>query len=288
LFPLEKPHHQNELSSCATTPASSIASQSPINSPMKSCDVVESFAAIVATPSISLHCKTQEEPMSYADIAKGKLKAFEKKKSYASIAAAAPKKILSTSCRAQYNLHDPLISPMHPTNSSDDLCMSPSKGPQKVHLDAISVTSSSADTDDSSSVASGSSNCSRMSTEDIEEEPMKTSSFCLGEHTINILEFFGLVFDYRTNGLSIRDGGYIYRLAQSSDLADIAKPALVIEDPIHPDRNVSVASFAFSKVVAVFEDSFYALKYYRPTKFSPSALSCLLSCTSDGGTMSSS
>ncbi|RLN64501.1 hypothetical protein BBJ29_001085 [Phytophthora kernoviae] len=98
----------------------------------------------------------------------------------------------------------------------------------------------------------------------------------LGEHTLMILEFFGIIFDYRKNGLSVRDGGYIYRLAENHR-SQIGKPALVIEDPIHPDRNVSASSYAFSKVVALFEDSYYALKYFRASKFAPSALSCLLS-----------
>ncbi|TYZ57260.1 hypothetical protein PybrP1_007862 [[Pythium] brassicae (nom. inval.)] len=98
----------------------------------------------------------------------------------------------------------------------------------------------------------------------------------LDSHTMLLLEYFGIIFDYRKNGISIRDGGYIYRLAEHG-AAGVGKPALVIEDPIHPDRNVSASSFAFPKVVAVFEDAFYALKYYRPSKFAPSALSCLLS-----------
>jgi non-canonical poly(A) RNA polymerase PAPD5/7 len=142
------------------------------------------------------------------------------------------------------------------------------------HLDAVSVSSSNADTEDSSS------SCSHSSSTDSDDESAKTQPkqppVSLGEHTLMILEFFGIIFDYRKNGLSVRDGGYIYRLAENHR-SHIGKPALVIEDPIHPDRNVSASSFAFSKVVALFEDSFYALKYYRASKFTPSALSCLLS-----------
>ncbi|GMF14058.1 unnamed protein product [Phytophthora lilii] len=142
------------------------------------------------------------------------------------------------------------------------------------HLDAVSVSSSNADTEDSSS------SCSHSSSTDSDDESMKTKPqqppVSLGQHTLMILEFFGIIFDYRKNGLSVRDGGYIYRLADNHR-SHIGKPALVIEDPIHPDRNVSASSFAFSKVVALFEDSYYALKYFRASKFTPSALSCLLS-----------
>ncbi|CAI5744218.1 unnamed protein product [Peronospora destructor] len=141
-------------------------------------------------------------------------------------------------------------------------------------LDAISMSSSNADTEDSSS------SCSHSSSTDSDDEPAKMLSHqspaSLGEHTMMIFEFFGIIFNYRKNGLSVRDGGYIYRLADSH-CSHVGKPALVIEDPIHPDRNVSASSFAFSKVVALFEDSYYALKYFRASKFTPSALSCLLS-----------
>lgn len=140
-------------------------------------------------------------------------------------------------------------------------------------IDSVSVTSSSADTEDLSSCSSRTS-----SSADSEEETTPSQSFVsLGEHTMLLLEFYGTIFNYRKNGVSIRDGGYIYRLAERN--GGLGKPALVIEDPIHPDRNVGASSYAFSKVVAMFEDSFYALKYFRATKFTPSALSCLLSCS---------
>ncbi|RLN84156.1 hypothetical protein BBJ28_00013163 [Nothophytophthora sp. Chile5] len=145
-------------------------------------------------------------------------------------------------------------------------------------LDAISVSSSNADTEDSSSSCSHSSSAPDSDDESgkvVTQQPQEPR-VSLGEHTLLLLEFFGIIFDYRKNGLSVRDGGYIYRLAESHR-AQLGKPALVIEDPIHPDRNVSASSFAFSKVVAVFEDSYYALKYFRASKFAPSALSCLLS-----------
>ena len=153
--------------------------------------------------------------------------------------------------------------------------MTAKKQVQDAHLlDAISVSSSNADTEDSSS------SCSHYSSTDSDDESTKMLSHqlpvSLGEHTMMIFEFFGIIFDYRKNGLSVRDGGYIYRLADSHR-SHVGKPALVIEDPIYPDRNVSASSFAFSKVVALFEDSYYALKYFRASKFTPSALSCLLS-----------
>lgn len=172
------------------------------------------------------------------------------------------------------------------TAKSSSSATSPASDTQ---LDAVSVTSSSADTEDSSSSCSSSSAADSDDESTRQQQQLQLSQqqpqpedhqanelMCLGEHTLLLLEYFGIIFDYRKNGISIRDGGYIYRLADHG-AAGVGKPALVIEDPIHPDRNVSASSFAFPKVVAVFEDAFYALRYYRPSKFAPSALSCLLS-----------
>ncbi|CAK4382609.1 unnamed protein product [Aphanomyces euteiches] len=138
----------------------------------------------------------------------------------------------------------------------------------KEELEAVSEASSQADTEDTSADEC----CS-------DDEQVRT--VCLGAHTVQLLEFFGCVFDYRKSGLSIRNGGFIYRLREVD--APHVQLKLVIEDPIHPDRNVGAASFAFQKVVALFEDSFYALQYFRPTRFSPSPLSCLLSSAGHRG-----
>ncbi|KAJ0399466.1 hypothetical protein P43SY_009130 [Pythium insidiosum] len=208
------------------------------------------------------------QPFSYAAVAAGivKLGAPEPKPAPAPVSYAAAVAAPAPVSRSQASVS---------LNKSSDSA-----------LDAISVTSSTADTEDSSS-CSDSTTASAHEGEadddasatrvDLQEEERYVS---LGERTMAILEFYGIIFDYRKNGLSVRDGGYVYRLADHVGASgDLVKklPALVIEDPIHPDRNVSASSFGFSRVVAVFEDAYYALKYFRPTRFTPSALSCLLS-----------
>ncbi|KAF0698200.1 Aste57867_11185 [Aphanomyces stellatus] len=142
----------------------------------------------------------------------------------------------------------------------------------KDDLEAVSESSSQADTEDTSA-------------DECSDDEHTTRTVCLGAHTVQLLEFFGCVFNYRKSGLSIRNGGFIYRLREMMDVPPlpILQLKLVIEDPIHPDRNVSAASFAFQKVVALFEDSYYALEYFRPTRFTPSPLSCLLSCAGHRG-----
>ncbi|ETK74251.1 hypothetical protein L917_18632 [Phytophthora nicotianae] len=218
-----------------------------------------SYAEIVAKQQAiddSLR-KASEPRFSYAAVAAGIAKVSEKTKLAgppSSYAAAVTAPVGSSSSAAK---RKSLIT---------------QKASQTHSLDSISVSSSNADTEDSSS------SCSHSSSADSDDEvqPQQKPPESLGQHLLMILEFFGIIFDYHKNGLSVRDGGYIYRLADNHR-SHIGKPALVIEDPIHPDRNVSASSFAFPKVVALFEDSYYALKYFRASKFTPSALSCLLS-----------
>ncbi|KAG7378620.1 hypothetical protein PHYPSEUDO_009830 [Phytophthora pseudosyringae] len=220
-----------------------------------------SYAAIVAKQQATDDSsrETSSEPrFSYAAVAAGIAKVSEKKmpagppSSYAA-AVSAPAGSSSSAAKRK------------------SVTASKKRGQDAHSLDSISVSSSNADTEDSSS------SCSHSSSADSDDEAQQQQPpASLGQHLLMILEFFGIIFDYRKNGLSVRDGGYIYRLADNHR-SHIGKSALVIEDPIHPDRNVSASSFAFSKVVALFEDSYYALKYFRASKFTPSALSCLLS-----------
>lgn len=265
-----------------------------------------SYAAIVSRPKSLKRLASETGGKSTSDTSNGVSDtSLVQRFSYAAVAAGIVKVSEDDSSRAkQSNNSTPAVAPAPPSSyaaavaaaagskssatkvstattgstSSSNTSVSTSN-PDTHSIDSASVTSSNADTEDSSS------SCSSSSAADSDDESSKQQQLplaqqrcvCLGEHTMMLLEFFGIIFDYRKNGISIRDGGYIYRLADHG--SEIGKPALVIEDPIHPDRNVSASSFAFSKVVAVFEDSFYALKYHRPTKFAPSALSCLLSAS---------
>lgn len=128
-----------------------------------------------------------------------------------------------------------------------------------------SVATTDSDADDCSS-------CSSSNSMLPDEQKYKCN---LGVVFIELLEFFGTIIDYRISGMSVRNGGYIFRLPQSS--SKIANPlALVIEDPIYQSHNVGACTFAMPKIIAAFEDAYYALKYYRYTRFIPTALSCIL------------
>lgn len=278
-----------------------------VGSPVKAGATVtptSSYAAIVSRPKSLKRPASESGGKGTSDTSNGVSDTSPVQRfSYAAVAAGIVKVSEDDSSRTkQSNSSTPAATPAPPSSyaaavaaaagsktsaakvstatSSNTSVSTSSSNPDPQSIDSASVTSSNADTEDSSS------SCSSSSAADSDDESSKQNQqlpppvqrcVCLGEHTMMLLEFFGIIFDYRKNGISIRDGGYIYRLADHG--SEIGKPALVIEDPIHPDRNVSASSFAFSKVVAVFEDSFYALKYHRPTKFTPSALSCLLSAS---------
>lgn len=252
-------------SSSSNSSASASGAESAQPPPRFSYAAVAAGIAKVSPPD---DAKAPAPPSSYA----------------AAVAAAAGTKSSSTVLRTPSSSSKPAASSTVTATALANAAAAASAS--DAQLDAVSVTSSTADTEDSCSSSSASSTAADSDDESVRRRqqqqatlaPATQTCVCLGEHTLMLLEFFGIIFDYRKNGISIRDGGYIYRLADhGSDV--IGKPALVIEDPIHPDRNVSASSFAFSKVVAVFEDSYYALKYHRPSKFAPSALSCLLSAS---------
>lgn len=281
-----------------------------VGSPVKAGDgsatvtPTSSYAAIVSRPKSLKRPASETGGKSTSDTSNGASDTSPVQRfSYAAVAAGIVKVSEDDSSRAkQSNTSTPAVAPAAPSSyaaavaaaagskssatkvsttttgstSSSNTSVSTSN-PDTHSIDSASVTSSNADTEDSSSCSSSSAADSDDESSKQQLPPAQQRCVCLGEHTMMLLEFFGIIFDYRKNGISIRDGGYIYRLADHG--SEIGKPALVIEDPIHPDRNVSASSFAFSKVVAVFEDSFYALKYHRPTKFAPSALSCLLSAS---------
>lgn len=112
-----------------------------------------------------------------------------------------------------------------------------------------------------------------MEEEAIKEDDEEAKVPSLGYHLINLMEFFGVIFNYQVNGISIRNGGFIYRIAAVSPSS---KAFLSIEDPIHPSNNVGASTFALDKIITCFEDAFYALSYFQPSRFMPTALGCLL------------
>jgi len=108
----------------------------------------------------------------------------------------------------------------------------------------------------------------------------------LGELLMDLLQYFGTHFRSDLFGLSVRDGGFYYPLptptAASSKwsrygrMSVEATKLLFVEDPLAPGCNVAGSSFNYAQVASLFEGSFHALQVFRPTRFKPTLLSCLL------------
>lgn len=51
----------------------------------------------------------------------------------------------------------------------------------------------------------------------------------------------------------------------------------MVEDPLAPGQNVAASSFNYAKIASTFEDCYLALSFFKPTRFTPTLLSCILS-----------
>jgi hypothetical protein len=53
-------------------------------------------------------------------------------------------------------------------------------------------------------------------------------------------------------------------------------PSIQLEDPLFPGANAAAACFAYSRIVALFEETCHALRVFYPTVFYPTPLSLLI------------
>eukprot|EP01138_Halocafeteria_seosinensis_P007876 gb/GECG01008047.1/.p1 GENE.gb/GECG01008047.1/~~gb/GECG01008047.1/.p1 ORF type:complete len:624 (+),score=82.39 gb/GECG01008047.1/:1-1872(+) len=139
--------------------------------------------------------------------------------------------------------------------------------------------------------------------------PQKGCGCSLGFLLFRFLEFYGACFDYQHFGLSVRCGGYFFPLqpvpvqgqqgpqptgvdqgnfgataqgGQNNGVQSTSPPrfatyqSITIEDPLFPGRNAAAASYAFASIASAFESAFFSLACFRPTRFQPTLLSCLL------------
>ncbi|KAI9922116.1 hypothetical protein PsorP6_001924 [Peronosclerospora sorghi] len=103
----------------------------------------------------------------------------------------------------------------------------------------------------------------------------------LGQLLLDFLEYYGTVFDYCTTGISLKPKAFgAYPLAPHLSLAHglPLMPQLVIDDPVYDNgqHNAAAGAFALARVVAAFENGYFALRYHRPTQFTPTPLCQLL------------
>ncbi|KAF4317560.1 hypothetical protein BBO99_00003285 [Phytophthora kernoviae] len=103
----------------------------------------------------------------------------------------------------------------------------------------------------------------------------------LGQLLLDFLEYYGMSFDYRITGLSLKPEAFgVYALAPHLSITNglPLMPQLVIDDPVYQNgqHNAAAGAFALARVVAALENGYYALWFHRPTQFTPTPLCQLL------------
>ncbi|GLD97719.1 hypothetical protein PINS_up006409 [Pythium insidiosum] len=111
----------------------------------------------------------------------------------------------------------------------------------------------------------------------------------VGQLLIDFLEFYGTIFSYATTGISLKAeafGEYFLdpTLTMGANGVPLLMPQLVIDDPVYEDgqHNAAAGAFAIARVIAAFENAFYAVTFHRPSRFAPTPLSQLLHWTGHG------
>ncbi|DAZ94204.1 TPA: hypothetical protein N0F65_000431 [Lagenidium giganteum] len=114
----------------------------------------------------------------------------------------------------------------------------------------------------------------------------------VGQLLLNFLEYYSMVFDYRTMGISLKPEAFgEYMLAAHLTMTNGVPlmPKLVIDDPVYLDgqHNAAAGAFAIARVIAAFENAFYAVSFHRATKFTPTPLCQMLHWTGHSASLQS-
>jgi non-canonical poly(A) RNA polymerase PAPD5/7 len=107
----------------------------------------------------------------------------------------------------------------------------------------------------------------------------------VGQLLLDFVEFYGTMFSYGTTGISLKPDAFGEYYLGASFLVGTAMPQLVIDDPVYEDgaHNAAAGAFAIARVVAAFENAFYAVSFHHASRFTPSPLSQLLHWSGFGG-----
>lgn len=83
--------------------------------------------------------------------------------------------------------------------------------------------------------------------------------FNLGYLLLNFFELYGRLFNYKSVGISVRNGGcYFHKAERQWD--DYDRPNLLsVENPLDPSHDVGKNSYNIVKIRRMFEDAFYIL-----------------------------
>jgi non-canonical poly(A) RNA polymerase PAPD5/7 len=100
----------------------------------------------------------------------------------------------------------------------------------------------------------------------------------LGEALLEFVEYYGLHFCYANTGISLRPEAFGAYLLMGPMMMMGMMPQLVVDDPVYAagQHNAAAGAFAIARVVAALENAHYALRFHRPTRFTPTPLCQLL------------
>ncbi|CAI2360209.1 unnamed protein product [Moneuplotes crassus] len=77
----------------------------------------------------------------------------------------------------------------------------------------------------------------------------------LSEHLLNLLKLYGVDFNYKKLGISVRKAGFYYnRNDKGFDNGSHARSALSLENPINTDLNIAVAAHRFPEIMKLFRE----------------------------------
>ena len=77
----------------------------------------------------------------------------------------------------------------------------------------------------------------------------------LSDHLINFFRLYGVDFNYRKLGISVRKEGFYYKRDDKGfDNGSLARTTLSLENPVNPDINVTRAAHQFHKIKDLFKE----------------------------------
>ena len=96
-----------------------------------------------------------------------------------------------------------------------------------------------------------------------------------GRLLTQFLEYYGICFDFVRHGISVENGGFHF-LRTHIATNHMGGLGFWIEDPYRRGENIAASSFAAARSTAAFEDAFFALRRFTPSRFAPTKLSRML------------
>ncbi|CAK4066243.1 unnamed protein product [Aphanomyces euteiches] len=102
----------------------------------------------------------------------------------------------------------------------------------------------------------------------------------VGKLLLGFLEYYGTLYDHKRTGITWLVNPLGHLESVEYELKSGGKCRLVLDDPINPDErgvyNVGAGAYAMARVVSALENAFYAIKFHRASRFTPTPLSQMI------------